>query len=378
MTEIHLTYTTRLVFNSQDDLDKMMAILVAHRDAVNAASKVRFEKGTRNSLVELHDLFYYPYRSANPDVPAQVVIRAENECLAEYRSVKSNKHRLKSPAKKKRLSMRLDKRLYAYEDRRFRLTTFDKRVVCKPHLYDKLEHMLTNYIFCDPELFVRDGQIWIAMTFKVPTLAPKKDTAVGVDLGVRMSAVTSEGKFYQDRKFNKEKRRLRYLKRTMQSKTQKGSKKAKRNLKRLRRKERNKNRNQTHHLANAILKDTKADVVVLENLSKIKRKKHTYQNKNAISQVPFCQLLQVLSYKAPLKRKTVITIKPRYTSQVDHRTNKRDGQRRGRRYYGKDGVILDADHNASVNIAVKSKHPVSYRLVLDGQAVVNQPIVQKL
>lgn len=46
-----------------------------------------------------------------------------------------------------------------------------------------------------------------------------------------------------------------------------------------------------------------------------------------------------------------------------------------RNYYGKDGVVLDADQNAAVNIAKRSKLPASYLTVLDGQASVSRPIV---
>ena len=70
-------------------------------------------------------------------------------------------------------------------------------------------------------------------------------------------------------------------------------------------------------------------------------------------------------------------VSPVNTSKIDHQTEKMDGIRKGRRYYSKNGIVLDADQNASINIAKRSKLPVSYLTVLDGQAVVNQPIVCK-
>lgn len=370
----HLTYTTRLVFQEPEDYNKLWATLLAHRDAFNTASKLRYTKGSRNSIRELHSLFYHSYRDQYPEVPSQVLVRAEQECLSKYRSAKSNKHKLQAPIHKKKLSMRLDKRLYAWKNSRFNLTTLQGRISCELQLYDRLQTMLDSYEFCDPELFVKDNEVWIAITFDIPVLKAKEGSAIGVDLGIRMTAVTSEGRFYRDKKFNDEKRRLRYQKRQLQSK---GTKSAKRHLKKLRRKEHNKNHNQAHKIANAILNDTDADIIVLEDLSKIKTKKHPNQNKNAISQVPFFLLKEILAYKAPLMRKTVITVNPTNTSQIDHRTGEKNGLRQGRRYYGKDGVVLDADHNASVNIANKgtqrTKHPISYQLILDGQAVVNQP-----
>lgn len=48
-------------------------------------------------------------------------------------------------------------------------------------------------------------------------------------------------------------------------------------------KEHNKNKNQTHLIVNEVLK-TSADVICLEKLNDIKRKKNKYQNKRSIGQ----------------------------------------------------------------------------------------------
>ncbi len=353
-----------------------MEMLVSQRKAYNAASIVKFGI-KKNSIVELHAGFYRKFRDLHGDIPSQVVIAAENECLSAYRSIKSNKHKITKPIEKKKLSIRLDKRMYSYKviDNKYLLSiiSMDKRVKCHPFIYDKLQGFLNKKVFCDPLLFTVDNEIWISFTFNSTDEIVNKTSACGVDIGIRMAAVTSEGNFYQDKKFNKEKRKLRYLKRELQSK---GTKSAKKHLKKLRRKERNKNRNQSHKLSNSILKDTKANVLVFEDLSGIKNKKNKWQNKNRISQVPFYQLKMITTYKAPFYGKTVISVNPAYTSQIDHRTNKKDGVRKGRRYYGKDSVILDSDWNAAINIAYRSKLPVSLnsdnRMRLDGQAFVNR------
>jgi IS605 OrfB family transposase len=176
---------------------------------------------------------------------------------------------------------------------------------------------------------------------------------VGIDLGIRYSAVTSEGKFYRYPSFNARKRKLRYLKRCLQSKE---THSARKHLRKLRHREQNMNRAQCHLLANAILRDAKGDVLVLEDLTKIKRKKG-FENKNAISQVPFYLLKTVLQYKAPDFGKTVITVSPHYTSQIDHRNGLKTGVRKGMRYTCSDGVVLHADFNASINIRNRWNDP---------------------
>jgi len=352
-----------------------MQILEWQRFVVNEASKLQF--GGKNSIVDLHAKVYRKIRDSNPEIPSQVIIRAEQECLSRYRSAESNKHVLKQAPVKKALSSRLDKRLYSRDKKDasvIKITTSGGRKTFKLQLYPKLESLIKTYIYKDPEIYVRNGEIWIGLVFDVAPVQPESPKlALGVDLGVRVSAACSDGRLIIDKKFNAEKRRLRYLKRCLQSK---GTKSAKRHLKKLRRRERNKNRNQTHAIANAILR-TEADTITLENLKGVKAKKHKFQNKNRISQVPLFELRQKLTYKALLLGKRVVAVNPAYTSQTDSITGKREGERKGRRFYAKNGLVYDADLNAARIIGQRSKLPVSYGNILDGQGVITRPIVYK-
>ena len=167
---------------------------------------------------------------------------------------------------------------------------------------------------------------------------------------------------------------MRYLKSALKSK---GTKSSRKHLNNLRHKEHNINKNISHNLANRIIEDTNADTIVLENLKSLKVKKHKYQNKNRISQIPMFELRTILTYKALLHNKQVITVSPAYTSQIDHRTGKLDGKRIGGRYIGKDNQILHADVNAACNIGLRSKLPCSISNYYVWQAKVNSPIVFK-
>ena len=368
-----LTYNTRLVFQSDSDKNKIVEMLEKQRFAWNECSKVKFNIPA-NSIVLLHGQFYAKFRQCQPEIPSQVVISAEQSVLSAYRSIKSNKQKLEKPPEKKKLSIRLDKRTYSYKNGVFSIISLEKRVKCSPYIYPKLQELISKYRFCDPLLFEKDGEIWICLTFDIPEVLSQNKLAIGVDVGICNLAATSEGNLYQDKQFNARKRKLRFNKRKLQSKS-KTSKSARRKLKKLKRKERNINQNFSHHLANKIISDTKADTIVLENLKSIKVKKHKYQNKNRISQVPMFELRRILTYKALLHNKQVITVSPAYTSQIDHRTGKLDGKRIGGRYIGKDGQILHADCNAAANIALRSKLPCSISNYYAWQAKVNSPIV---
>lgn len=368
-----ITYNTELLTDNQEDLDSLKSLLENHLIVFNIASPLQFVE-KKNSIVVLHSKVYHNIRKQFPNINSQVIIKAEQECLASYRIAKSNKHKLKKPVEKKNLSIRLDKRLYSFPTKSsIKITTSSGKKHFKFKLYPKLVELLNKYKYADPLLYVNDNKIYISLPFDNKIEKQKSKLALGVDLGMRRVAACSDGRIIIDRKFNGDKRKLRHLKDSLKSK---GTKSARRHLVKLRHKEHNKNKNQTHCVANKILQ-TNADVIVLENLKGIKAKKHKFQNKRAISQVPLFELRRILTYKAENMGKSVILVSPAYTSQIDSFSSIKEGVRRGCRFYAVSGIVYDADLNASRNIGNRSKLPVSYGNILDGQALVNVPIVCK-
>jgi IS605 OrfB family transposase len=361
----------------QDDYDSLKSILDMHKIVFNFASPLQFQE-KKNSLVVLHSKIYYNIRKQYPDIPSQVIIKAEQECLSSYKSTKSNKHKLKKPIIKNNLSMRLDKRLYSKDKTNkysIRITTTHGRQSFNFVVYPKLKELLNKYQYSDPLIYENNGKLFISFCFENKPKEPRKQKlAIGIDLGIRRTAATSEGKLIIDKKFNGNKRKLRHLKDCLKSKNNKSSRK---HLIKLRHKEYNQNKNQTHLVANEVLK-TNADTIVLENLKGIKKKKNKYQNKRSIGQVPLFELRRIITYKAENAGKTVTLVSPYNTSKTDSVTGKVEGERRGCRFYSKNGLIYDADINASINIAKLSKLPVSQTSNLTyGQALVNMPIVCK-
>ncbi len=371
------SYNSRLIFENPEDFQKVYDFLVAQRDCVNEAYKVCFDL-KQLSIVELHHKFYNSYLK-NHHVPAQMVIRSYKEALGSYRSMRSNKHKKSIPVKKN-LSIRLDKRIYTLKGSTLRLTTLEKRVNAKIELYPRLSEMLDKQDPSDPLIFEKNGEIWVSLSFESvePKFTPK--LAVGVDLGVRRLAATSEGNLFIDKKFNGRVRKIKHNKKALQKK---GTKSARRKKRKMGKKESRMKRAMLHSLSNQIL-NTPANVLVLEDLKKIKFKK---KGRPGSKQTGFYELRRILTYKAPLVGKRVVTVSPYYTSQIDSLSGKREGERKGTRFYqdSKNGNnVLDADLNAACNIAFRysgskigAKLPVSWRTPLDGQAVVNQPIAFK-
>jgi len=370
-----LTYNAELRTENENDMSLLMQMMHEHKVVVNKASELQFSKQL-NSITILHKEFYYKTREEHRELPSQIVIKAEQESLSIYKAIKSNKHKIKKAFEKRNLSLRLDKRIYSKtkERNKIRITTYDGRKEFEIMLYPKLQQLLDKCDYLDPLIYVRNGKLMISLVFDTTPVEPlKKTLCLGVDLGIRRVAACSDGRLIIDRKFNKEKRKLRYLKSQLQSK---GTKSARKHLKKLKHKERNKNKNQTHLVVNEILK-TDANIIALENLKGIKAKKHKYQNKNAISQIPIFESRRILTYKAKNMGKHICLVSPTYTSQIDSITGIKEGLRKGCRFYAKNGLVYDADLNAAVNIARRSKHPISQGDLLDGQGIVNCPIACK-
>lgn len=294
-----ISLTTELNFANNDDKQAVIAVLTDAQLAFNECSKVQFAL-PHNNIVSLHAGFYRQFRDKYPEIKSAVVVAAQRDCLAKYRSVKSNKHKITKPIVKRNLSLSLNHTLYSLKNDTFRVISSGKRIKANYTKYPKLVEYITKYKFRDVSVYSRGGRVFVTFPFKIPVnkeLSGK--CALGVDLGIRRFAATSEGKLFISKEYNANKRKLRYLKRCLNRAKAKGSKSAKKHLWAVSRKERNVNKNFNHHLANQIL-DTKANTIVLEDIdvSKLKGKKHRYQNKNRISQVSFYAIKQFLTYKA--------------------------------------------------------------------------------
>lgn len=374
-----VTLIAKAQFETPEDRKQCLQVLEGERVAFNECAKAAFGL-EKNSIVDLHSRFYEKFRKSHPEIPSQVAIIAQRACLAAYRSIKSNDHKITSPIVKKRLGIKLDGRTYSWKGESFKMTTLGKRILVSPIRYERFDDYCSRYEKTDPRVFERGGEIFIAYGFRVPTVNPE-GTALGIDLGVRNFITTSEGNIIRDKEWLKRKRKARYLRRQLQAKA-KTSQSARKHLRKMKRKEVLDTKDFCHRTSKKVL-ETPARVIVMEDLRRIKERNGAKRgSKSAISQMPLALFREILTYKALLAGKRVETVNPRFTSQTDHRTGRRTGERRGRRYIGRDGVVLDADVNAAINIAYryvhqsansKAKHPVLSCKGLDGQVVVNQP-----
>lgn len=368
-----LTYNAELRFKDKVDYDYWSNILDMVRLAYNECANILELDKTHLDLKSVHNAVYYSLRKEFPIIPSQGIIKIYKECISAFRSINSNGYIEHKIPTKKNYSMRLDKRLYSklsVDSISLCSEKSNHRAVAEIIKFPRLVELFKRYLTKDPIIFKRNGVFYLSISFDVPEIPPQNDNCIGVDLGVRRFAITSDGIMFNDKEYNARRRKLRYLKRCLQKKRTKSARNHKRKLAV---KEAKQSTDMCYKMANAIIKSTDASIIVLEDLCNIKyttsKNKVGFKNINhnrRMAQVPFYKFKQILSYKALLNRKRVETVSPFMTSQTDCITGKKDGIRKNRRFYCKESVVLDADWNAAVNIAKKSKHPFSFKIPLDG------------
>lgn len=334
----------------------------------NFISNIVFENNYKNlNLKNIHNLVYNKARLEFSNLPSQIIVKTYKEVLSNYRTIKSNKHKIDKPISKTNLSLRLDKRIYSnFNQNSINLFSNikQKRQPFNLILFPKVKQLFEQYQTFDPLLFIKNDQLYLSVTFKTNNIIINNESKVidenkvlGIDRGIRRLITTSDGLIILGKEFQKHKRKQLFLKRKLQSKNTKSSKK---HLKKLKNKEHNFSKNYIHHVANKLLQ-TEKEILVFENLSKIKQNTSRIKsNKNIknkkhnrrLSQIPFFMLLQIISYKAQHVGKRIATVSPYMTSQEDHR-GIQIGSRVGCRYYTFDGKQFDSDINAALNIKNK-------------------------
>jgi len=278
------------------------------------------------------------------------------------RTLKANK-KLKYKKNKKILSKPIKQELSSIRyDRRCLSVFFDKNILSINTVFGRMKVPLKvakyynkylDWKYTNAQLILRkDNNYYINLQLNKEI--PKKTNNVdvlGVDLGIKKIAVTSDNIFYKSSHLKNVKGKYQKLKRDLQSK---GTKSAKRRLKILSRKENRFVRDVNHCVSKKIV-NTNYNLFVLENLKNIRSNVRTYNKKinYMIGNWSFFQLQSFISYKAERLGKNVIYIKPNYTSQQCSKCSHTEkSNRNGNIFHCKKcGYELDADLNASRNIA---------------------------
>ena len=332
-----------------------------------------FESGEKNG-VTLHKATYYALREQHPKLPSQLV------CAARVRATEAIKSALALRKKGKAVScpvsqsspVRYDARSYRMmlDRNAVSLATVEGRQVVEFGLYAYAIKRLTQAVgFDSADVFERGGvfHLHVVVTLAQPEVEAS-EKVVGVDFGICRPAVSSDNRFFGERKWKNIEKRYFRLKRKLQSK---GTPSAKRHLKKLAKRVRLFRSDCDHVVSRRIVQSvSQGTTIVIENLTEIRTgtKPRGAKQRRAMHQWPFKRLKDLLEYKAEEASCAVVGIDPRHTSQVcshcgcKHRNNRRSQSQFKCRECN---FELNADLNAGRNI--RNKYLVqSGKSTLDG------------
>ena len=340
----------------EEDKARLQSTFSDYKIAWQYVSDYVFKSKNRNR-VSVHNETYKNVRQLVPHLNSALVQEARNDAIAKSKSIKSNGHKIYSAPKLKNVSVRFDKRTASLKGNVLTFCANDlekapdrnaRRLKAELVDFPRLNEYRT-FKSLAPLIFCRDGQYWAALTFEIPEMAGTNGLILGVDMGLRILATTSNGVLIRGNKMNRLRRKMRYVKSGLQ---RKGTKSARRHSKRLSRKEQRQSRDVTHCAVNQILK-IPSSIISVEDLDLRAKKYKKGSNRRRFS-VPLSEFVRILEYKAKLCGKQVVKVNPAYTSQDDCRGLKK-GERVGGKYIGTDGKILHSDINAACNIALRAK-----------------------
>jgi IS605 OrfB family transposase len=235
-----------------------------------------------------------------------------------------------------------------------------------PYTTGKYQSKVLIYQKGECDLVFRNDQFYLFCTCDVPEKPEiKVNGTLGIDLGIKNIATTSDNKNYSGAHLSSLRKRNNKLRAKLQSK---GTKSAKRLLKKRSKKEHRFATNTNHIISKQIVFTAKhtTRAIVLEDLKHIgKRARVRKSQRNTLSSWSFYQLQQFIDYKAKLQGIPVIYINPKNTSIECPDcgfTEKSNRKSRDLFTCKSCGLAGPADYIAARNIA--------------GRAVVNQPNVE--
>jgi putative transposase len=329
----------------------------------NAVTTHGWETGQRNGT-RLHHATYRTLREAYPDLPSQLHCAARVKALEALKSTDERRKqgRKVSCPTSNICPARYDARSYwvKLEEGIASLATTGTRVCVQFNVCEYYQRYLA-WKPCSADLCYDAKNNAFYLHVVMDTAAPETvhEGTLGVDLGITEIASDSEGNQYSGDTLKSVRRRVRRIRRLLQSK---GTKSAKRHLKRLRQKQSRFTKNTNHVLSKRLVAtaSTSRKALALENLNGIRDRAETVFSREMrwlLGNWAFDQLRQFVSYKAEAAGVPVVLVDPRNTSRTCSRCGYCDkGNRKSQDKFLclKCGFELNADFNAAINIGARA------------------------
>ena len=202
-------------------------------------------------------------------------------------------------------------------------------------------------------VMVKNGKYYVSLSCEVESnTLPETKATVGIDLGVKHLAITSDGEFYEHPKFLRESERKLHRKQRSISRKKKGSarrRKAIRELARLHEHIADQRRDYAHKVSRKLVSEY--GLIAFENLNVQGMVKNHHLAKSIVD-ASWNQLVQYTTYKAEEAGRRVVLVDPKNTSQLCSNCGGIVPKKLSERVHRCDhcGYVQDRDVNAAQNI----------------------------
>lgn len=296
------------------------------------------------SKKKLHDATYINLREMYPRLTSNLVQTARDVACENLKSIK-----LKTKPKAKSKFIRYDRRNFSFKNGLVSISTTKGRLKFVVNLPEYAKKYLTWN--CKAAiLFQKKNKLYLSLIFEtvvIPTIKPNK--VLGIDRGINNIVVTSNNQFYNSKHLKKVKGKYQYLRAQLQSK---GTPSAKRKLRKISGKEKRFTMDVNHCLSKQLAAQD-FNCYVLEDLTKIRKRNNGRKFNRKLGNWSFYQLEQFLWYKLEEQGKTLVKVKPEYTSQRCSKCGHVEKSNRNKNQFRckSCGFELHADLNVARNIA---------------------------
>lgn len=310
----------------------------------------------------LHKLTYYPLRKKT-NLPANFICAARNKACDVIRGniIRWHNHKKASkPIFKPFSAIQFDKRTLTIKNSDCTFSTVNGRIKANYFLGEYQKQILNdpNYDFRTATLTYKNGNFFLNIIIVKPALIKQPEVVMGIDLGIKNIAVCSTGKFFGSGLLNDKRRQFRDKRAKLQSK---GTRSCKKVLQRISGRENRFSDWILHSISRQIVNEAinhKAEVIAFEKLTDIRERAKQWRKaeRAKVNFWTFAKLQQFVQYKALEIGIDTVFVEAKYTSQKCSKCGHiESSNRKGLSFVCKHcGYSLNADYNASKNIAIKA------------------------
>lgn len=352
-------------------LDKNIAerTIKEWNDACNYSSQIAFLNGNVSNSAKLQKLAYQDLRGQF-GLSSQILISATRQVSAKYLTLRKIKETPKEPVKFKNSAVCLQGgirgRDFGFRQDGLSISTIDGRIKSVPYKSSpRLQDYLKNWTMADGRLFIKNGNVYLAISFTktVPDIEKPNNAVVGVDRGINNIATVTDGKrvkFFGGKRLKHIRRRYQKTRASLQrKKAQKNTRSIRRVLKRQSGKQARFTKDTMHVVSKRIVefaRETGNPTIAIEGLKGIRDgRKLKKEQRHDVNEWPAHLLKKFVVYKAQTYGFEVIEVEAKNTSKgcsVCGHTEK--SNRNGHKFLCKAcGYTANADYNASLNIRLR-------------------------